>query len=198
MSGLSGVTRVAWESGHWTTEPVSSEVDGDALVVTAAEGTDAWRTTAYGFIHDTEHALLAPFAVGAAVEVAFTGDFSGDFDQAGAFIRTDDENWIKPGVEFSDGLLQLGAVVTRGVSDWSVAPVPHWAGRRITVRASRSGDAVAIRARVDDEPFALIRLAPLDPDAQVEAGPFLCAPSRAGLTVRFESWTVTEADGSLH
>jgi regulation of enolase protein 1 (concanavalin A-like superfamily) len=192
------MTRVAWESGRWTHEPVAARIDGDALVVTAAEGTDAWRTTSYGFIHDTEHALLAPFDNGTAVEVSFTGDFSGNFDHAGAFIRTDDENWIKTGVEFSDGVLQLGAVVTRGFSDWSVAPVPHWAGRRITVRASRSGDAVAIRARVDDEPFALIRLAPLAPDAVAEAGPFLCAPSRPGLTVRFESWTVGPADESLH
>ncbi|WP_223691113.1 DUF1349 domain-containing protein [Leifsonia poae] len=192
------MTRLDWASGHWTHEPAAVERHGDAVVVTAVEGTDAWRTTAYGFVHDTEHALLAPFDAGTAVEVAFTGDFSGDFDQAGVFLRTDDENWIKTGVEFSDGLLQLGAVVTRGVSDWSVAPVPHWAGRRITVRASRSGDAVAIRARIDDEPFALIRLAPLDPDAVVHAGPFLCAPSRSGLTVTFESWTVTEADGSLH
>jgi regulation of enolase protein 1 (concanavalin A-like superfamily) len=192
------MSRVDWATGRWTHEPVSAVADGDALSVTAAEGTDAWRVTAYGFVHDTEHALLAPFEVGTAVEVAFTGDFSGDFDQAGAFIRIDDENWIKTGVEFSDGLLQLGAVVTRGVSDWSVAPVPQWSGRRITVRASRSGDAVAIRARVDDEPFALIRLAPLDPDAVVEAGPFLCAPSRPGLTVRFESWRMTAADESLH
>ncbi|MEO7015764.1 MAG: DUF1349 domain-containing protein [Leifsonia sp.] len=192
------MTRLAWESGHWTNAPVSAEPIGETLVVIAAEGTDAWRTTAYGFVHDTAHALLAPFENGTAIEVSFSGDFSGDYDQAGAFIRVDDENWIKTGVEFSDGLLQLGAVVTRGVSDWSVAPVPHWAGRRITVRASRSGDAVAIRARVDEEPFALIRLAPLDPDAVVEAGPFLCAPTRSGLTVRFESWTLTDADASLH
>jgi len=192
------LSRVDWASGHWTHEPVSAVADGDALLVTAAENTDAWRVTAYGFVHDTEHALLAPFAVGTAVEVSFTGDFVGNFDQAGAFIRVDDENWIKTGVEFSDGVLQVGAVVTRSVSDWSVAPVPHWSGRRITVRASRSGDAVAIRARVDDEPFALIRLAPLDPEAVVEAGPFVCAPSRPGLTVRFESWEITAADESLH
>jgi regulation of enolase protein 1 (concanavalin A-like superfamily) len=192
------MSRVDWASARWTHEPVSAVVEGDALTVTAEEGTDAWRVTGYGFVHDTEHALLAPFEQGTAVEITFTGDFSGDFDQAGAFIRTDDENWIKTGVEFSDGVLQLGAVVTRGVSDWSVAPVPQWSGRRITVRASRSGDAVAIRARVDDEPFALIRLAPLDPDAVVEAGPFVCAPSRSGLTVRFESWRVTAADESLH
>jgi regulation of enolase protein 1 (concanavalin A-like superfamily) len=192
------MTRLDWSAGRWTHEPARVELDGDALLVTAREGSDAWRTTAYGFVHDDEHALVAPFEPGTAVEVAFTGDFSGDFDQAGLFLRADDETWIKAGVEFSDGLLQLGAVVTRGVSDWSVAPVPHGAGRRITVRASRSSDAVAIRARIGDEPFALIRLAPLDPDAAVEAGPFVCAPSRAGLTARFESWTVTDADASLH
>ena len=35
--------------------------------MTAAEGSDAWRPTAYGFVHDTEHALLAPLPVGAAI-----------------------------------------------------------------------------------------------------------------------------------
>src|SRR5690606_41566187 len=44
-------------------------------------------------------------------------------------------------------------------SDWSVAPVPGWAGRLVTVRASRAGDAVTVRARVDDEPFRLVRVA---------------------------------------
>lgn len=84
------------------------------------------------------------------------------------------------------------------MSDWSLSPVAGWAGRLVTVRASRSGDAVTIRARVDDDEWRLVRVAPLDPAAVVAAGPFCCAPTRTGLTVRFVSWRSVEADASLH
>ncbi|PJJ65607.1 DUF1349 domain-containing protein [Compostimonas suwonensis] len=191
-------TGVEWSSGVWTHEPVSAVEQGGDLLVTAVEGSDAWRHTSYGFVHDSEHTLVRELPDAAAVEVAFTVGFEAQFDQAGVFLRVDDENWIKAGVEFADGSPQLGAVVTRGSSDWSVAPVPEWAGRVVTVRASRSGDAVTVRAAVEGEPFRLVRVAPLPPGAVVHAGPFCCAPTRAGLVVRFHEWAVTEPDGSLH
>lgn len=198
MHGVGGGEVVAWSEGSWTNQPAAVTQAGDALLVTAREGSDAWRETSYGFVHDTEHALLTDLAPGQAMEVAFRLDFTGQFDQAGLFARVDDRTWTKAGVELSDGVESLGAVVTRGQSDWSLAPVPEWAGRVVTVRGSRSGDALTIRARVDDEPWRLVRVAPLDPDATVIAGPFCCAPSRAGLTVRFETWRRTPADASLH
>ena len=198
MTGTAGAGDVPWSRGRWTHPPLAAREDGADLVVTAAEGSDAWRHTSYGFVHDSEHGLVAPLPTGHAVEVTFTAAFERQFDQAGVLLRTSAERWIKAGVEFADGVPQLGAVVTDGRSDWSVAPVPSWAGRRVTVRASRAGDAVTIRARVDGEPFRLVRLAPWAPDAQVEAGPFCCAPTRAGLAVRFHGWQVTDADGALH
>ncbi|RFA13254.1 hypothetical protein B7R21_08540 [Subtercola boreus] len=79
-----------------------------------------------------------------------------------------------------------------------MGPASGWAGRSVTVRASRSGDAVTIRARVDEEMWRLVRVAPLRPEAVVSAGPFCCAPSRAGLVVLFTSWRTTDADISLH
>jgi regulation of enolase protein 1 (concanavalin A-like superfamily) len=195
---------VPWSAGQWTTTPVDvreselPERPRSVLDVTASEGSDAWRTTAYGFVHDTEHALVAPFAHGSAVEVSFVADFDAEFDQAGIFVRIDERNWIKTGVEYADGTPQVGAVVTRDVSDWSVAPVPEWAGREITVRASWDGDALTIRARAADDTFRLVRVVPLEPDATASAGPFTCAPTRAGLTVRFTRWAVGEVDGALH
>ena len=77
-------------------------------------------------------------------------DYKGKFDQAGIFLYSDEENWIKAGVEFSDGFPQVGAVVTRNLSDWSVAPVPEWMGNEVTIRVSRSGDALTIRAKTYD------------------------------------------------
>jgi regulation of enolase protein 1 (concanavalin A-like superfamily) len=185
-------------NGQWSTEPVAATVDGDALRVEAHEGSDAWRVTSYDFIHDNAHALLAPLGPSEAVEVSFVLDYKEQFDQAGLMIRVDELNWIKAGVEVSDGVAQVGAVVTRGVSDWSVAPVPEWVGREVTVRASRDGDAVTIRARVEDEPWRLVRVAPLDPAADARAGLFCAAPTRSGLVATFTAHRRGEPDGSLH
>ena len=185
-------------TAHWTNPPLSAAVDGDGMLVAAREGSDAWRRTSYGFVHDSEHALLAPFGSEESLEVSFVLDFSEQFDQAGVFLRTSASTWIKAGVEISDGVAQVSAVVTREVSDWSVAPVPQWLGHTVTVRASRSGDAVTIRARVEDEPFRLVRVAPLDLGAEVEAGLFCCAPTRAGLEVTFTGVELGVPDAALH
>lgn len=189
---------LAWHDGEWTNAPISAHDDGSDLVVTCVEGSDAWRVTSYGFVHDTEHALVAPLAQGAAMEVTFTADYDQQFDQAGLFVVAADDCWIKAGVEFADGHPQVGAVVTNPRSDWSVAPVDSWHGKRVRVRVSRSGDAVTVRAGLDGDPLALVRVAPFPEDADAKAGPLACAPSRAGLSVRFHEWTLGPADSSLH
>ncbi|MEV2238637.1 DUF1349 domain-containing protein [Micromonospora sp. NPDC049891] len=190
---------ITWSGGDWHRRPVrvTEEPDG-TLSVEPGRDTDLWRHTSYGFVHDDAPALLAPFPVGTAVEVDFRLDWTGQFDQAGVLVRVDDSNWVKAGVEVSDGQPQVGAVVTRDVSDWSVAPVPEWAGREVTVRVSRAGDALTVRARVAGEPWRLVRLAPLAPDAVAAAGPYCCSPSRGGLVVRFTGWRHGPADEALH
>ena len=188
-----------WSAGTWTHPPVNVAHDGHDLCVTAVEGSDAWRTTSYGFVHDSEHALVAPFAFDSAMEVEFTASFSHQFDQAGIFVRVSSERWVKAGVEFADGRLQIGAVVTDGHSDWSLAPAPDWARQRILMRVSRSGDALTIRVKpLDDDDLQLIRVVPFEPELVAFAGPYTCAPTRAGLTVRFHSWRSGQPDRSLH
>ncbi|MFI7548155.1 DUF1349 domain-containing protein [Micromonospora sediminimaris] len=190
---------IEWSGGDWHGRPVrvTEEPDG-TLSVEPGQGSDLWRHTSYGFVHDDAPALLAPFPAGTAVEVDFRLAWTGQFDQAGVLVRVDDRNWVKAGVEVSDGQPQVGAVVTRDVSDWSVAPVPDWAGREVSVRVSRAGDALTVRARGAGEPWRLVRLAPLAPDAVATAGPYCCSPSRGGLLVRFTGWRHGPADEALH
>lgn len=189
---------IPWTTGSWTHPPVDAQHVGTHLDVTAAEGSDAWRHTAYGFVHDTEHALLSPLAVGEAMEVSFRAPWDGQFDQAGVFVHADEENWVKTGVEFADGHLGLGAVVTAGHSDWSVGHVDEWLASEISVRVSRWPDALIVRARADDGNWRLVRVAPFDGTVAVAAGPFLAAPTRSGLIVRFTRWERSDADTDLH
>jgi regulation of enolase protein 1 (concanavalin A-like superfamily) len=191
-------TDIPWSRGEWTNRPAAVVEQAGDLLVTAAESSDAWRVTSYGFIHDTEHALLAPFPQDSAMEVEFTAAFSQQFDQAGIFVRISAEHWIKAGVEFADGAAQVGAVVTDRFSDWSLAPVPDWNGGRVRIRISRSGDALTIRAGSGGDDLQLVRVVPLAPDVVALAGPFTCAPTRAGLTVPFHSWWATPPDSQLH
>jgi regulation of enolase protein 1 (concanavalin A-like superfamily) len=188
---------VAWNEGSWSREPVSINEDGTTLIVEAAAESDWWRTTSYGFIHDDGHALVKEFPNESAVEVSFILDYTEQFDQAGIFITADNEHWIKAGVEFCDGFPQVGAVVTQKNSDWSVAPVAEWMNKEVTIRVSRSGDAVTVRAGINGD-LRLVRVAPLDPSRIWSAGPMFCAPTRAGLKVSFTKWSEGPADSDLH
>ena len=189
--------KVSWSEGRWSRPPLSIAEVGLALEVEVAAESDWWRHTSYGFIHDDGHALLREFPNETAVEVSFMLNYSEQFDQAGIFITSGPEHWIKAGVEYCDGLPQVGAVVTQVNSDWSVAPIAEWINEEVTVRVSRSGDAVTVRAGIQGD-LKLVRVAPLDPTRAWQAGPMCCAPTRAGLKITFTRWAVGEADKNLH
>lgn len=185
------------EIGTWLNEPACWELVGSNLFVTTKDQSDFWRTTSYGFIHDTGHALLNEFPQDTSVELSWILNYREQFDQAGLFIWADAENWIKAGVEFADGAPQLGAVVTRGMSDWSVSPVTDWNDKEVHLRVSRSGDAITVRAKCDGD-WKLVRLAPLDPSKDWKVGLHAASPSRSGLRVEFTRISIGTADHSLH
>ncbi len=190
---------VLWNQGTWTTEPNAARHIGSSLVVEALEGSDFWQRTLYGFDHDNGHALLAPFDRHHGAEVEFElASLTALYDQAGLMLRAGPDRWIKAGVEITDGVAHIGAVVTHQSSDWSLSPVPDWLGGTVTVRASQMNDAVVIRVRREEQPRRTIRVAPLFGDQPILAGPFLCAPTRPGLEVTFRSWRRTAPDADLH
>ncbi|BEP14534.1 DUF1349 domain-containing protein [Acidothermaceae bacterium B102] len=187
-----------WAAGSWLNPPVAVTAQGPDLLVTAEQGSDLWQGTFYGFHRDNGHALLKPLAPAQAVEVSFVVDYAHLYDQAGLLVRVSADTWVKTGVEISDGVPQLSAVVTHGTSDWSTAPVPEWSGKTVTVRASWANDALILRAKADGGPWRMVRLASFPATDQASAGPYCCAPERQGLTVRFTGWRTTDPDAALH
>jgi len=67
----------------------------------------------------------------------------------------------------------------------------------VTVRASRTTDALTIRARCGDDD-QLIRLAPIDPSLSWSAGPHCASPVSTSLDVTFTHWAHGDADLALH
>ena len=188
---------VAWSQGHWVNPPLSSQSEGEIFTVETLHESDFWRHTSYGFVHDSGHALLTEFPDKSAMEVSFILDYTGQFDQAGVIVYSDSEHWIKAGVESADGSPQVGAVVTAINSDWSLAPVPEWMGKEVTVRASRDGDALTIRVRCGEDD-RLVRLAPIDASRSWGAGPHCASPVSKSLTITFTKWEAGDADLVLH
>jgi len=188
---------ISWSQGVWLNPPVNAVEENSHLKVTTVHESDFWRNTSSGFVHDSGHALLTDFPAHSSMEVTFILDYSGQFDQAGIIVHSDSQHWIKAGVESADGFPQVGAVVTSVNSDWSLAPVIHWFGKEVTVRASRTTDALTIRARCGDDD-QLIRLAPIDASLPMSAGPHCASPISTSLEVTFTRWTYGDADLTLH
>jgi regulation of enolase protein 1 (concanavalin A-like superfamily) len=188
---------IAWGQGDWLNPPLSALQEGSELKVSTVHESDFWRNTSYGFVHDSGHALLTDFPANSSMEVTFLLDYVGQFDQAGIIVHSDSQHWIKAGVESADGRPQVGAVVTSINSDWSLAPVPQWFGKQVTVRASRTTDALTIRARCGDDD-QLIRLAPIDASLSWRGGPHCASPISESLEITFTRWTHGEADLTLH
>lgn len=191
---------IDWQEGSWTREPISVTTENNKLIVEAAEGSDYWQKTVYGFEHDNGHALLTPWNPDFAMEVTFRlENFSTLFDQAGLMLWHTPVQWIKTGVELSDGLLCIGAVVSDEYSDWSLFPIPaEWAGQDLTMRASLLNDGVVIRARIQNSPWQTIRVARFPYRNDLKAGPFVSAPGGQGFVTTFTSWQLSTPDADIH
>ena len=185
---------IEWSECTWLNPPAAADTTEGSLVVTALAGSDFWRTTHYGFIHENGHFLGKPFDGDVSVEIAFDGDFAAQWDQAGLMVRRGPDEWIKAGVERVDGELLASVVVTHGTSDWSVTPLagldPH---ARIAVRASRRGDSVTISIEPSGQRKRMIRLAHFAAGGSVEIGPMCCSDA-GNLHVRFASFLAGPAD----
>jgi len=188
---------IAWSEGSWLNPPVNALQVGSELKVSTVHESDFWRNTSYGFVHDSGHALLTDFPANSSMEVTFLLDYVGQFDQAGIILHSNSQHWIKAGVESADGQPQVGAVVTSINSDWSLAPVSQWMGKYVTVRASRTADALTIRARCGEDD-QLIRLAPIDASLSWRGGPHCASPISESLEITFTRWTHGDADLALH
>lgn len=182
---------------EWLNEP-EWRVDGDVMEMRAAEGSDLWQLTSYGFSRDTGHALLHPLEPGHACEVDVLADMSEQFDQAGLLVRVDETLWLKIGLELADGSLGASTVFTDGRSDWSTSPVDAWAGAWVRFRVSRGPDSLTVRVRPEGGEWRLVRLVPFSPSGPVRVGPYCASPSRAGYVARFRAHSDGLADSALH
>ena len=177
---------------NWYNQPPNWKLENHTLEVITGDQNDFWRETHYGFIRDDGHFFYQEVSGDFSAEVCISGDYQHLYDQAGLMLRLDERNWIKTGIEFTDGLQHLSAVVTRDYSDWSVLPLSH-NPQQIWLRLTKHGSAVRIQYSLDGVAWAMLRLAYLPDAPTVQIGMMCCSPQRAGFVARFSGFKVSEA-----
>lgn len=176
----------------WLNEPAPwSEADG-ALQVTADPGSNFWRTTSYGYIHDSGHVYGERLAGDFDLSMRVRGAYAAQYDQAGAMVRLDERRWLKTGIEYVDGRMRLSTVVTLDYSNWAVGELPADMTELGLVLARR-GDAVEVRYRIDGGDAELASVVYLPPGEVVLAGAMCAAPQGDGFDVTFTDIAVVRS-----
>jgi regulation of enolase protein 1 (concanavalin A-like superfamily) len=177
--------------GIWLNKPRQAELGSDSLRMVTDERTDFWRETHYGFTRDNGHFLGIETGDGFTAQVRIRAKFERLYDQAGIMVRIDERQWIKAGLEFSDGHALLGSVLTLQRSDWATGrfsgdPMDFW------MRVSLADSVLRVQASADGRIWPLVRLCSFPKDVgSYRVGPMCCTPERAGLAVHFSDWTLT-------
>lgn len=178
----------------WLNEPPQWREDGHALHVTTGAHTDFWRRTHYGFIRDSGHFRYTSVGGDFTAEVFVAAAYEALYDQAGLMLRVDAKNWLKTGIEYTDGAMHFSTVVTReDFSDWSQQALPASAAQGIGLRLTRHAEALRVQFQLPGESWRPARLAMLPMGQTVDIGMMCCTPERAGLQVTFRDFAVKPA-----
>jgi uncharacterized protein len=171
----------------WLNEPPEWSVEGSRLQVVTGDRTDFWRSTFYGFIRDDGHFMYMSASGDFSASVSIGARYEELYDQCGLMARVDERSWMKMGVEYTDGTECLSAVVTRGFSDWSIAPTPAYDGE-LRLRVTRHGEALRAEYSKGDSGWRMLRLAHLGMPETVMVGVMCCSPQRSGFHAEFRDF----------
>lgn len=166
---------------------VHSALTGGTLEVVTDRETDFWRETHYGFIRDSGHFLGVEAPSDLTCQFRIRGMFETLYDQAGIMVRANERQWVKAGIELSDGRAMLSSVRTDGNSDWATAPygadpTDFW------MRATLKNGVLRLQVSSDGRHWPLARLCPFPAASSCLVGPMACSPKGGGLRVLFSDW----------
>lgn len=186
----------------WIREPKNYKAGQGRLEVVTEPGTDLWQRTYYHFRNDnapcfqmeTEERYFS-FVVKTSFKEA-----KHRFDQCGAILYLDSENWIKGSIEHEDGVIEhLGSVVTNnGYSDWATTEIPD-SVREMYYRLSRREDDYKIECSTDGVHFKQMRICHLDKgNGKIRFGVYACSPEQSSFKAEFSDFHFGECKWLAH
>lgn len=178
-----------FNSCSWHNEPLQWSVNDGLLKVRSDEKTDFWRDTYYGFTRDSGHFFGRAWEGDFTASLRVQANYEALYDQAGIMVRIDKENWIKAGIELSDGASCVGSVLTVNRSDWSTS-VYASDPSDFYLRVTLLDGVLRLQTSSDGLRWPLLRLCPFPKAPIYTVGPMLCTPERQGLDVTFSEFEI--------
>jgi regulation of enolase protein 1 (concanavalin A-like superfamily) len=182
----------------WVNAPSLWCLEGENLHVVTDAKTDFWRQTYYSFTRDTGHFFARRVVGDFTAQLRVRARYEELYDQAGMMIRIDESNWIKAGIEMSDGQALLSSVITIQQSDWAAGTYGGDA-TDFWIRSTVKDGVLRVQVSADGRTWPLLRLAPFPGAGAYHVGPMCCTPERSGLEVNFSAFQAGPAlDKELH
>lgn len=178
-----------FDEGIWHNEPRQWSLREETLHVTTDEKTDFWRQTHYGFTRDSGHFFGMEWAGDFTASLRIRARYESLYDQAGIMVRVDESNWLKAGIELSDGAACIGSVLTVQQSDWATAPY-QGDPSDIYLRVTVVDGVLRLQTSTDGLRWPLLRLCPFPKASSYRVGPMCCTPERKGLDVQFSEFSI--------
>jgi hypothetical protein len=168
----------------WDVDPASWSLD--PLTIVAPARCDLFRDPAGSAPATGAPRLLGPVEGDFQLSARVMCTFAGTYDAAALLLWAGDDAWVKLAFEVApQGEAGVVSVVTDGLSDDANAFAVT--GDAVWLRISRLGPAVALHARLDDEPWRFVRHLAFAAPGGVRAGFLAQSPLGDGATARFDA-----------
>lgn len=176
-------------SMQWFNEPGDWNVKNEKLTMQVTPQSDYWNKTHYGFTVNDGPFLYTERGGEFEVVVELKGAYKSRFDQMGLMLRIDDNNWIKTGIEYVDGVYNFSTVHTINHSSWSVITLKE-KPESIWAKAIRRRDAVEISYSTDGEHFKMSNIVYFPEYKTVRVGMMAASPDGDGFKAVFEHFQI--------
>lgn len=186
---------------EWLNRPKKFAFTRDSLIIETEPGTDFWQRTYYGFQNNNAPAFLTKLDSDFTFQVKTEfEETSFRYDQCGAFLLVDDENWIKISVEYeNEKIARLGTVVTNlGYSDWATTDIPADISE-MWYRVSRRGQDFFIENSFDGKQYKQMRMLHLHKNFEtIRVGIYACSPLQSSFNAVFTEFKIGTCEWPLY
>ena len=177
-------------SMSWLNEPNEWEIKDNKLIMQVTAQSDYWNKSHYGFTVQDGPFLYTERSGEFETVVKMSGVYKTRFDQVCLMLRIDDNNYIKTGVEYVDGVYNISTVHTIDKSSWSVLALKE-KPKSIWMKAKRRLDAVEIFYSVDGINFIMTNTVYFPEFKTVQVGMMAASPDGNGFKAIFEEFKIT-------
>lgn len=174
----------------WLNEPAEWEIKDNKLTMQVTAQSDYWNKSHYGFTLYDGPFLYTQRSGEFEVVVKMSGVYKTRFDQVCLMLRIDENNYIKTGVEYVDGIYNISTVQTIDKSSWSVLGLKE-KPKNVWMKAVRKLDAVEIFYSIDGVTFTMTNTVYFPEYKTVQVGMMAASPDGKGFAATFEDFKIT-------